>query len=70
MAKKDRFYVHKYEGKVTRIAKLGDDGAYGWVNGKWELMPGLWKIENDVTADYEPISKEEADALTAGMVKE
>lgn len=68
MKNKNRYYVHKLDGKVTRIARLGEDGAFGWVNGKWELMSGLWKIENEVT-DYEPISEEEANKLTAGGAK-
>ena len=68
MAKKDRYYVHKYEGKVTRVAKLGDDGAFGWEKGKWVEMPGLWKIEWEVT-DYDDITKEEADKLIAGLVE-
>ena len=61
-----RFYVHKLDGKVTRLARLGgtekDFGAYGYENGKWVEMPGLWKIENDIT-DYEEISAEEAKKL-------
>lgn len=69
MAKKHRYYVHKHDGKVTRLARLGNDGAFGFEGGDWVEMPGLWKIEWDVTADYEEISKEEADALIAKGVK-
>ena len=62
MKKKDRYYVYKHDGKVTRIAKIGDDGAYGWQDGKWVFMPGLRKIEWEIT-DYENISQEEAERL-------
>lgn len=58
--KNERYYVYKYNGKVTCIAKLGDDGVYGWIGGKWVFVPGLRKIEWDIT-DYEDISQEEAD---------
>lgn len=68
MKSKYRYYVHEDEGKITRIARLGggddDFGAYGWENGEWVIMNGLWKIENDVTADYRQISEEEALKLT------
>lgn len=67
MKPKHRYYVHKWEGEITRIARLGDDGAYAWKNGKWELMSGLWKIENEVT-DYESISEAEAKKLTGEAV--
>ena len=60
--KKVRYYVHKYDGKVTRIAKIGDDGAYGWQDGKWVSMPGLHKIEWDIT-DFEDITQEAAERL-------
>ncbi len=66
-AKNDRYYVHKYEGKVTRIAKIcGSGGAYGWEDGKWVLMPGLRKIEWEIT-DFDDISKEEAERLIEAM---
>ena len=65
MKKKNRYYVHMQNGRPTRVARLGDDGAFGWENGKWELMSGLWSIENDIT-NYEPISEEEANELIAG----
>ena len=63
--KKYRYYVHKYEGKVTRIARLGSDGAFGWDGFRWVEIPGLWKIEWDVTADYDSITKDEAERLIA-----
>lgn len=59
MKQEQRYYVCKLNGKVTRIARLGNDGAYAWINGKWEVMNGLWSIENDIT-DFEPISEAEA----------
>lgn len=59
MKKNYRYYVHRYNGKVTRIARLGNNGAYGWEDGNWVQMNGLWKIENDIT-DYEDITEEEA----------
>lgn len=61
-----RYYALESEGKVTRVARLGAAGAYGWEDGKWVSMPGLWKIENDIT-DYKQISEEEAKKLTEGM---
>lgn len=64
MNKKNRYYVHYSDGKITRLALIGwangEFGAYGYVGGKWVFMPGLSKIENDVTADYEEISEAEA----------
>lgn len=64
-----RYYVHRQNGELTRIARLGgtddDFGAYGWVDGKWEPMNGLWKIENEAT-DYEPVTEEEAMKLISG----
>ena len=62
--KKYRYYVHKYEGKVTRIARLGSDGAFGWDGFRWVEIPGLCKIEWEVT-DYDDITKEEAEKLIA-----
>lgn len=66
MSNKYRFYIHKHDGKITRLARLGgtekDFGAYGYVKGDWVEMPGLWKIENDIT-DYEEITAEEAKKL-------
>lgn len=60
---KNRYYVHKLDGKVTRLALIGtvkgEFGAYGYVDGEWKLMPGLFKIEHEVT-DYEDISEAEA----------
>lgn len=58
------YYVLKFEGKVRRIAKIVDNAlAYGWENGRWVPMPNLLKIQNDVSSDYEKITKEEADQL-------
>ncbi len=63
MSDKNRYYVHKMDGKVTRLALIGtvngDFGAYGYVGGAWQLMPGLFKIENDIT-DYEDITEAQA----------
>ena len=61
------YYVLKFNGEVRRIAKIEDNAlAYGWENGKWVSMPNLLKIQNDVTSDYEEITKEEADRLMKG----
>lgn len=58
------YYAFKFEGKVRRIAKIVDNAlAYGWENGRWVSMPGLLKIQQDATSDYEEISKEEAEKL-------
>lgn len=59
MKKNYRYYVHRFNGKVTRIARLCNNGAYGWENGEWVRMNGLWKIENDIT-DFEDITEAEA----------
>ena len=65
-----RYYVHLMDGVVTRLARLGGPeevyGAYGYVDGDWEEMPGLWKIENDIT-DYVEITEEEAKEIIEGL---
>lgn len=62
---KETFYVYKRDdGTIGRIAKFVDNKPYGYENGEWVFMPTLYKIRNDVTNDYEEISKEEADRLT------
>lgn len=60
------YYVFRLNGVVQRIAKIVDGVPYGYENGKWEFMPGLAKIQNDATSDYEEITKEEADILIQG----
>lgn len=61
------YYVLKSEGKVRRVAKIVDNAlAYGWENGRWVSMPNLLKIQNDVSSDYEKITKEEADQFIKG----
>lgn len=61
------YYVLKFEGKVRRVAKIVDNAlAYGWENGRWVSMPNLLKIQNDVSSDYEEITKEEADQFIKG----
>lgn len=57
------FVYYDDEGKPTRVAKI-EDVAYGWQDGKWEYMPNLIKIINEIT-DYEEISKEEAEKIIA-----
>lgn len=68
---KNRYYVHRLNGKITRLALIGEVegefGAYGYEGGKWEFMPGLFKIENDVTADYDEISETEAQKIIEEM---
>lgn len=59
---KELYYVHRDEGKVTRIAKKENGLYYGYEKGKWVEMPGLIKIEFEIT-DYEEITKEEAERL-------
>ena len=60
----DFYYVHRDDdGNPTRIAKQTGMDFYGWENGEWISMPSLNKIMFDVTADYDEISKDEADAL-------
>lgn len=68
MRSKNRYYVYRDEGKITRLARLGGDGAYGWESGKWVYMPSLWKIENDIT-DFEEISEKEAQDIMKGAAE-
>lgn len=71
MNKEFRYYVYLNDdtGEVTRVAKIGgpgdDYGAYGWENGGWKSMPGLLKIENDIT-DYRKVTEGEAMAIVRG----
>ena len=59
------YYVFRFNGEVRRIARITDNwDACGWENGKWVSMPGLLKIEHDIT-DYEDITEEEAMKLVA-----
>lgn len=59
------YFVYYDEGTPTRVAKIEDlSVAYGWENGKWEEMPSLMKIVNDIT-DYEEITKAEAEKIIA-----
>lgn len=71
MKVKNRYYVHKLDGKVTRLAMIGEVngeyGAYAYMDGKWAYMPGLFKIENDVTADFDAISEAEAKEIMEEM---
>ena len=63
MEKKEIYYVYKSEdGFIGRVAKFVDNIPYGWDNGKWIYMPGLIKIQFEVT-DYYEISKEEAEQI-------
>ena len=60
------YYVHRDDdGTPTRIAKQVGHDFFGWENGDWISMPSLSKIMYDVTADYDEISKDEADKLIA-----
>ena len=64
MAEKEFFYVHRDDdGNVTRLAKQSDGLFYGWENGEWIEMPTLNKIMFDASADYDDISKDEAEKL-------
>ena len=59
------YYVFRFNGEVRRIARITDNwDACGWENGKWVSMPGLLKIQHDIT-DYEDITEEEAMKLVA-----
>ena len=51
MKKRYRYYVHRMNGKINRIARLSNGSADGWENGQWVQMNGLVKIENEIT-DY------------------
>lgn len=74
MKVKNRYYVHKLDGKVTRLAMIGEVNgeydAYAYIGGKWVSMPGLFKIENDVTADYDAISEAEAKEIMEELDRE
>lgn len=67
-----RYYacVTERDGKIYRVARLGrTDGGFvtdGWEKDHWEDMPGLIKIEHDIT-DFYAITKEEADAICAAQ---
>ena len=60
-----RYYVYKKGGRIGRIAKI-ENGAcpYGWDQGRWIPMPGLIKINFDIT-DYQEIGEAEAFELIA-----
>ena len=66
---KEVYYVYrKKDNSIGRIAKRAKDGKYyGYEKGTWIEMPGLKKIEFEVT-DYEEISKEEAMRLTKKFI--
>ena len=65
---KANFYVLRTGEKVNRLAKIEEGGAYGWEAGSWAHMPGLIKIQHDVT-DYEEISESEAKAIIKELEK-
>ena len=62
MDNKTHYYVYKEGDQIYRIAKISNGDAYGYEGGEWISMPGLIKIQNEVT-DYEEISEEEANKL-------
>jgi hypothetical protein len=68
---KELYYVYiSDDGTIGRVAKRGADRLYyGWDNGKWIEMPGLIKIEFDIT-NYREISKEEAERIIKEQDKE
>lgn len=58
------YYVYRNNGRVGRIAKITSGCAYGYEDGRWVAMPGLIKIQFDIT-DFEHISQKEAEKLIA-----
>ena len=61
------YYVRRYDGKVTRLAKIEDHiNPYGYVDGKWESMNSLIKILYEIT-DFDEITEEEAKQIMAEL---
>lgn len=52
------YYVFRRNGKVRRIAKITSGCAFGYEHGRWIPIPGLIKIQHEIT-DFDEVSADE-----------